>query len=1675
MTGDRERNADFQLPTSNFQLLTSNLEPFDAVQGRLRTSNPVGAALVYGAGIAGIQAALDLADSGIKVYLVDQDISIGGKMARLDKTFPTNDCATCIIAPKLVETGRHPNIEIITQAQIDRVSGEAGHFQVGLHQTPRYVRPELCNGCGDCAAACPVVVPNRFDQGLSTRKAIYRHTPQAVPNAFAIEKRGISPCRDACPAHQRAQGYVALIQERRFAEAYRVIKEDNPFPSICGRVCNHRCEEACSRNLLDAPVSIMVLKRFVADWMAAERQSGRVAPVRPVDLPPDAPRVAIIGSGPAGLTAAQNLVLAGYKVTVFEALPVAGGMMRVGIPEYRLPSEVLQWDIDEILALGVELKLNSRVDDLDKLFAEGYQAVFLAVGAHSGRKLPIPGADLPGVLVNTEFLQAARLGKPMPVGKKALVLGGGNVAMDCARTAHRLGAEEVHIACLESREQMPARPLEIEEAEEEGIVIHPSNTFLRVMEKDSKVAGVECQRVNFRGFEADGRPDMDLLPDTQHVIWADTVIFSIGQRPDLDWLEGVEQTRFRTIAVDPETLATSRPGVFAGGDAVTGTTWVIDAIAAGHKAALSIDNYLRGLRDEVPRPQPVYQPVVKLTREEALLKVERGDTILRERAKSKVIPVAERWTNPFAEYDWGLTEEQAVAEAERCLSCGLCSECLECVYACGMKAIDHDMFPRPIELDVGAIILAPGFDLFEAQGMGEYGYGLYPNVITSLEFERILSASGPYQGHIRRLSDGAEPRRIAFIQCVGSRNLAQGNDYCSAVCCMYATKEAIVAREHLPDLEATIFYIDLRAFGKGFYRYYERARDEYGVRYIRSMISSVKERQQTNNLLLKYVGEDGRVCEEEFDLVVLSVGLKPSDRVAELCDRLGIAVNGHGFCATQPFSPVETSRPGIYACGTFTGPKDIPQTVMEASAAAAGAEQLLSPARGKLVREREFPQERDVAGQEPRIGAFICHCGTNIGSVVDVPEVVEFARSLPGVVVAEDNLHVCAPDVQARMKELIEEHNLNRVFVASCSPRTHEPLFQETLQETGLNKYLFEMANIRDQCSWVHMRQPDRATEKAKDLVRMGLNRAQYLAPLYSTKLDINHQALVIGGGLAGMTAARALSGQGFEVYLVEKESELGGNLRHLHYTLEGNSVQEYLADLIEQVQQDPLIHVYTGARLERVDGCIGNFTAEVSEVPEVTKVESGVVIVATGAQEHKPSEYLYGSDSRVLTQRELEERLATKDYPTKDHQTIVMIQCVGSRDEERPYCSRICCSQALKNALKLKEINPDTEIYVLYRDLMSYGLKEEYYTRARQAGVKFIRYEVPEVMEVSKVTEVGSGASNLELRTLGTSGTLMVSVVDANLRRPLDIPADLVVLSVPTVAPRENEALAQTLKVPLDEDGFFLEAHMKLRPVDFATDGIFVCGLAHGPKFMEETIAQAQAAAGRAATILSQTQIESEAMLPVVDLEKCIGCAVCESTCAFSAIKVGETEKGSKAQVILAACKGCGACGAACPQMANMPGHFTDRQLMAQINALAEVPRISRNGFEPKVLGFLCNWCAYAGADLAGVSRIQYQPNFHVVRVMCTGRIDPVFVIEAFLRGIDGVMVLGCHPGDCHYSEGNLRAQERMSYLRRVLERVGLDPARFRLDWISASEGRHFAELVDEFTEQVRGLGPVV
>jgi len=850
-------------------------------------------------------------------------------------------------------------------------------------------------------------------------------------------------------------------------------------------------------------------------------------------------------------------------------------------------------------------------------------------------------------------------------------------------------------------------------------------------------------------------------------------------------------------------------------------------------------------------------------------------------------------------------------DREQCIGCGLCEK------VCLAKAVNYGDRERTETIEVGSIILSPGYEVFDAAKKPEFGYGVFDNIVTSIEFERLLSASGPYRGHLLRPSDGTIPEKIAFIQCVGSRDTTCGNDYCSSICCMYATKEAIIAKEHVGFIKPTIFYMDVRAYGKGFDQYYERARDDYGVRFIRCMVSRVRERFKTKDLVVTYIDGGGEIREEEFNLVVLSVGMVPSGNAVELAERIGVELDRHGFCKTNSLAPLSTSRPGIYACGAFQGPKDIPETVAQASGAVGCASGVISEARGTLTVKKEYPEELDVRDREPRIGIFVCHCGINIGGFVNVPEVMEYARSLPNVVFADQNLYTCSQDTQEKIKAAIEEHGINRVIVASCSPRTHEPLFQETIREAKLNKYLFEMANIRDQCSWVHMRDKATATEKAKDLVRMAMARARFIEPLAEQSLEVVQKGLVIGGGIAGMTAALRLAEQGFEVYLVEKEAELGGNLRNIYSTLEGEDVQAFLEGIISRVRENPLIHVITNALVVDFSGSQGNFSTGLMIAPGMTyrKIEHGAVIIATGAEEARPREYLYGQDSRVITQMEFEELLAKRPEEVAEKRRVVMIQCVGSRDEERPYCSRTCCSTAMKNGLKLKEINPQVELYVLYRDIRTYGLMEEYYSKARKAGIRFVSYE-PEGKPEVRVED----------------DSLVVSFSDPILKEKMEITPDFVVLSSATV-PRENEELAKLLKIQRTAEEFFLEAHMKLRPVDVASDGMYVCGSAHAPKLISETISQANAAAARASTLLSKERITVSGIVARVNGEKCAACLTCVRVCPY---EVPIINVKGEAEIDVAKCHGCGCCAAECPAKAIELGHYRDDQLLAKCEALA-------------------------------------------------------------------------------------------------------------------------------------------
>ena len=1391
------------------------------------------------------------------------------------------------------------------------VAGQEGNFQVTLHKRPRFIDLDACTGCGDCAKVCPVALPNEFDERLGPRKATYKLYPQAIPGAYAIEKLDTAPCRVACPAHLNVQGYVAMVKEGKYEEAVKIILQDLPLPGVLGRVCPHKCEKSCRRLEVDSAISIRELKRVAADHVN----------LQDLPLPEITPRkekVAIVGSGPGGLTAAYFLALDGYQVTIYESMPEPGGMLRYGIPEHRLPRSVLDAEIRFIQRFGVNIQTGVRIGrdlTLEDLKDHGAQAIFLAMGAWKSYKLGLPGEDLyQGVDDVLSFLRDVHLGELKSLSGKAVIIGGGHSAIDAARVALRLGAEEACIIYRRSRTEMLAEQEEVEEAEKEGVKILFQVAPLRITGEKGRVTGIECIRTRLMEADTTGRRKPIPIEGSEFFVEARHIIPAIGQEPDLGPLEsqsGLEVSKWNLLVVNPETLQTSQPHIFAGGDVITGPATVIEAVEAGKRAAYYMARYMQG--EELPtewieepaagtnwKPIPAEEPV-------------------KSRLQPPTLELEERLTG-FKEVNQLSGEEAAREEAERCLNCGVCCECLQCVAACKAEAVHHHQQAEDLVVKVGSIIAAPGFDEFDPSRFDAYPYGHFPNVVTSIEFERILSASGPFQGHMVRPSDHKEPERIAWLQCVGSRDINHcDNAYCSAVCCMYAIKEAMIAREHSKDpLDTAIFFMDMRTYGKDFERYYNQAKEK-GVRFIRSRIHTIDKVPETEDLEISYVNEDGRIESELFDMVVLSVGLEPAASSRELADKLGIDLDSHRFAATTSFAPVSTTVEGIYACGAFQGPKDIPYSVMEASAAACAASSKLALARGTLIKEKTFPQEQDVSLQTPRIGVFVCNCGINIGGVVRVPEVAEYAKTLPNVVYTQENLFSCSQDAQDRLRDIIAQEKLNRVVVAACSPRTHEPLFQETMRAASLNKYLFEMANIRDQDSWVHQNDPDAATEKAKDLVRMAVAKASLLEPLKEERLGITQSGLVVGGGIAGMNAALGLADQGYPVHLIEKGGELGGEARHIRWSWKGEDVQTYLQNLIDKVNNHGKVTVHLNSQLDEVKGFVGNFESRISSNGSEQAISHGVAILAIGAKAVEPDEYLYGKHPRVFRWHDVDDLIAGQDPLVLQGKTAVFIQCVGSREPQRPYCSKICCTHSVSSAIKLKEVNPKMDVYILYRDIRTYGAREDLYQEARAKGVIFVRFSLEDKPRVEA----------------GGDGDLLVTVKDHILGRYITLNPDFINLAT-AIAPSGLEELANLFKVPLNTDKFFLEAHAKLRPVDFATDGVFLCGLAHYPKPIEESVAQALAAASRAATVLSQKYIETSGLVAVIDAERCVGCQGCLDVCPFGAINYFEDRH--ICQVNKALCKGCGGCAATCPSGSVQLMGFRPQQLYAQIDkALAE------------------------------------------------------------------------------------------------------------------------------------------
>ncbi|HEY0884627.1 MAG TPA: CoB--CoM heterodisulfide reductase iron-sulfur subunit A family protein [Ramlibacter sp.] len=844
--------------------------------------------------------------------------------------------------------------------------------------------------------------------------------------------------------------------------------------------------------------------------------------------------------------------------------------------------------------------------------------------------------------------------------------------------------------------------------------------------------------------------------------------------------------------------------------------------------------------------------------------------------------------------------------------------CSICTGVCENDAINFSQTPQKVEVKVGAIVLSPGYEIFDPKIRGDYGYGTYENVVTSMDFERLLCATGPHEGHILRPSDKHHPKKVAWIHCVGSRQVTPGgNSYCSAVCCSYTQKQVILAKDHVPDMQAMIFHNDIRSYGKDFERFYQRAEKLPGVTFVRSYVSVSGEDPVTRNVKIRYSTTDGGVKEEEFELVVLSVGLNPPAGARELARKFGVELGPQGFCRTNPVNPIETTRPGVFLSGAFRGPMDIPEAVMTASAAGALSGQFLKARRGRLSTARVYPIERDVSGEEARIGVFVCRCGANIGRVVDVPGVCEYAKTLPNVVHVEESLFACATNTAKAIGDTVRDKGLNRVVVAACTPRTHEPLFRDTLREAGINQYFFDMANIREHCSWVHSKEQADATKKAKDIVRMSVARTSLLEPLDEFSLPVNKAALVVGGGVAGMTSALTLAEQGFQTYLIEKASDLGGMARRIHYTTDGLDVQSWLNDLKKKTYRHQLIRVITDAVITEASGYVGNFVTKVRTKGRVVELKHGAAIIATGADEYKPTEYLYGQDARVMTQLELEGKIVAGDEHVKQARSVVMIQCVGCRQEDRNYCSRVCCSGAMKNALKLKAGNKDVDIHVLFRDMRTYGFAEDSYRAAAGQDVKFIRYEPQDKPQV----EVdGAG--------------LKVTVRDPILGKRLALEADTIVLAAAVVPSAGAEDTARLFKVPLSPDGFFQEAHVKLRPVDFAAEGVYLCGTAQYPKHLSEAIGQAYGAAGRALTLLTHDTVVASGSVCEVNESMCVSCGACITSCSYGAIEFHATPRGKKAVINPVLCKGDGLCNAKCPTGAVFLKHYTDAEVFGQIEA---------------------------------------------------------------------------------------------------------------------------------------------
>ncbi|UCD20359.1 MAG: FAD-dependent oxidoreductase [candidate division WOR-3 bacterium] len=1401
-----------------------------------------------------------------------------------------------------MDVGRHPNIEIFANSEVVGVEGEAPDFKVKVRRKSTFVDWDKCTGCGECPTVCPVHVNDEFQLDLSKREAIYRRYPQAVPNKFLIDKKGSPPCRYSCPAGVNAQGYIALISQGKYKEALELERRDNPFPAVCGRVCTHPCESDCKRKDVDEPLAIAQLKRFISD------REPQLSPANPAL---DKEKVAVVGAGPAGLSAAYFLAKRGYRPTVFEATDHPGGLLYWAIPRFRLPEAALMRDLDHIKSWGVEVRTGAALGKdfgIKDLFKQDYKAIFLGLGAAKEKSMGIDGEDLQGVVLCVQFLNKAVHDPQTPVGKRVAVVGGGNSAVDAVRTAVRLGAEEAFIVYRRSRQEMPANEEEIVEAEKEGVKIHYLTNPTKIFGKDGKVTGMECIKMKLGEPDSSGRRKPIPIEGSEFTMNIDMVIMAIGQAADVSFLtkeENFELTRWGTFAVDPDTLQTSIPGIFAGGDAVTGPATVIEAIAAGKEAAESIDRYIRGVDPKENRKKKDDR-----VRDED---IEIPDDIQIQKRTAMPMLDPEKAKKNFEEVGQGFSDEQARKESNRCLSCAGCSECLECVKVCEPNAIVHEMVDEYVDLDVGSIIVTTGVDYLDPTEASEYGYKRFKNVYTSFEIERIMSEDGPTAGKLPLGKELTEPLSFAFIQCVGSRNMRHDINYCSRICCMNTIKDSLVLKEHYPDANIVVFYIDIRAFGKGFEEFYNRSLEK-GVKYIKGKPSKIIEDDQ-GSLVIHYEDEDGHSNKMLFDAVCLSSALIPSKGCKDLAEVLGVDTDEDGFFKnTEPaIMPLESTKKGILVCGCATGPKDITDSIAEASGAAVKAACFLEG--HELPIEKKEIEQVDVSGP-PRVGVFVCHCGPNISKVVDVKAVVEYAKTLPDVVFAEDYAFACSETAQHQIQERIAEYKLNRVVVAACTPKTHEISFQDSLTAVGLNPYLFDIANIRNQCSWVHQKEPEKATEKARELVRMSVARVRKLGPLFMKELSVNRDVAIIGAGITGLRCGIDLLQRGYKVKIIEKKEVSGGLVRHLSSIYPSFRAGK---DIIEK-----LIKEFTGAggelltstELVDVTGYVGNFGVKVKRDAKESEFTVGAIVLATGSELYDPAGRL-GRDRfpNVITNMELEEKILSGGI--EDVKSVAFLQCIGSRgDGNNPGCSRYCCQAAIKEAIYLKERGID--VAILNRGVRVYSKgAERMYRKARELGVLFLPYEgEPEIS--------------------GTDKAQAVTVPSSDIDADITIPVDLVVLSVGMVPAADSGHLSEVFKVPRGPDKFFLERHSKFGPVETTVEGVFLCGCCQFPQDIGDSISQASAVASKVAALLSRDKITLAPITSTVIEEYCRGCGRCAEVCEFHAIELVEKEKGVfTAKVNEALCKGCGTCVAACPTGAIDLRHFRSEQIEAQLEAL--------------------------------------------------------------------------------------------------------------------------------------------